>query len=120
MQREREADNARVEREVAHSAGAGNLYPGDSSKANVREEEKEESKEKAAEEQKTSSPSSAQHARATGPDGKAAATAKKEGLHKTADRPATGFDGSQLVGRAFDGSPVTQQWEGAIARNINV
>jgi hypothetical protein len=51
MQREKEAENARIAREVAHSAGAGNLYPGDKSATKVQEEEKEESHEKAEAEQ---------------------------------------------------------------------
>jgi hypothetical protein len=37
---------------------------------------------------------------------------KEEGT----DRPTTGFEGAPVVGKAFDGSPVTQQWEGETAR----
>jgi hypothetical protein len=47
MQREKKAENARIAREIANSAGAGNLYPGDKSATKVQEEEKEESHEKA-------------------------------------------------------------------------
>ena len=39
---------------------------------------------------------------------------KEEGT----DRPTTGFEGAPVVGKAFDGSPVTQQWEGETARKL--
>ena len=88
LEREKEADFARIEREVRNSAGAGNLYPGDKSKKDIVQEEKVEKEDR--------------H------------TALVSVRQKIAGVHTTGFDGARVTGVSFDGSPVTQKWEGEI------